>query len=84
MSLKITSVVRVSPAPCNHFLVTVNDDGNVRSKVFSVEQMTELFTQFDEFPGGARGALVLAWIKDRRDRGASLAQLVNVEIESVI
>lgn len=84
MSLKITSAVRQGSVGCGHYLVTVNDNGTTRSKLFSIDQMNTLFSQFDDFPGGARGALILAWIKDRRDRGATLAQLVNVEIESVI
>ena len=84
MSLKITSITRVNPAPCQHFRITVDDNGTARSKEFDLTQLPDLLDQFDEFPGGVRGALVLAWAIDRRKRGASVAQLINVEIESVI
>ena len=84
MSLKITSVTRVSPAPCQHFEVTADNNGTIRSKVFSREELDAILDQFSDFPGGARGALLLAWIVDRRKRGATLAQLTDIEIESVI
>lgn len=84
MSLKITSAVRQGPAGCSHYLITANDNGTTRSKLFSVAQIQALLDSFDAFPGGRRGVLLLAWAQDRLDRGATLAQLVNVEIESVI
>lgn len=84
MSLKITSITRVNPAPCVHFEITVNDNGTIRSKIFDINQIDTLLDEFGDFPGGARGALLIAWAIDRRKRGATNAQLLNVEIESVI
>jgi len=84
MSLQITSITRQSTAPCNHFLITVNDNGTTRSKAFSLSELDTIFDRFESFPGGARGALLLAWAIDRRARGATNTQLLNVEIESVI
>jgi hypothetical protein len=81
MSLKITSIVRNGPAGCGHFNVTANDNGTVTTKQLTLPQIAALFSGF---PGGNRGALLLAWAQDRLDRGATPAQLVNVEIESVI
>ncbi len=84
MSLIITSIKRVYAAPCQHFEITANNNGIVRSKLFYLDDLDAILDQFNDFPGGARGALLLAWIVDRRKRGASVAQLIDVEIESVI
>lgn len=84
MSLKITSITRVNPSPCMHFDITVDDNGVIRNKILSLDEFNKLLDTFTGFPGGARGALAMAWAVDRRARGATLAQLVNVEIESTI
>jgi hypothetical protein len=81
MSLKITALTRQSPAPCQHLTLTSNDNGTINVTHVSIPAIKALF---DQFPGGSRGALLFAWAQDRMDRGSTLNQLVNVEIESVI
>jgi len=74
MSLSITNAVRVNPAPCQHYRVTIDEDGVARTVNISLD---ELRAAFESFEYGPKAALVLAWARYRLSQGATLASLLN-------
>jgi len=74
MSLRITNAVRINPAPCQHYRVTIDEDGVARTVNISLD---ELRRAFDSFEYGPKGALVLAWARYRLSQGATVASLLN-------
>lgn len=77
MAIKITNIERINTAPCKHFRITVDEDGVSRTFQMSRGQMEE---SFETFPGKHKGALVLGWVRYRLEQGATLQDLLNVEI----
>jgi len=74
MSLSITNAVRINPAPCQHFRLTIDEDGVARTVNISLDELKWAFENFDY---GPTAALVLAWARYRLSRGATLATLLN-------
>ena len=74
MSLRITNVVRINPAPCQHFRITIDEDGVTRTVNMSLDELQRAFESFDY---GPTAALVLAWARYRLSQGATLASLLN-------
>lgn len=75
MAITITAITRVNAPPCQHWNITVNDNGVTRSAERHVPQVRAMF---EAFPGGFKEALVLAYILYRLDiSGETLAQIVN-------
>ena len=75
MAITITGVTRVNPPPCQHWTITVNDNGVSRSAVRNVADVRQMF---EAFPGDFKEALVLAYILYRIDiTGESPSQLIN-------
>lgn len=77
MSIKITDIQRLNPAPCTHWLVTVDEDGVSRTFRISTQDFQ---SAFEDFPGKHKGALVLGWVRYRLEQGATLQDLLNVVI----
>jgi hypothetical protein len=76
MALTITALQRRSPAPCQHFVLTIDDDGVSRA----VEITAELIDQVEagniaDLP--FRLVLVLLWMRWKRQHGATIASLVG-------
>ena len=74
MSLSITNAVRINPAPCQHFRLTIDEDGVTRTMNISLDDLRRAFDSFDY---GPTAALVLAWARYRLSQGATLASLLN-------
>ena len=74
MSLRITNAVRINPAPCQHYRVTIDEDGVTRTVNISLDELRQAFDSFDY---GPTAALVLAWARYRLSQGATLASLLN-------
>lgn len=75
MAVKIVAIRRLNPAPCQHFELTVNVDGTTRTVVIHREDVLRQLNDFE--PGGYLGALVLAWLRYKLERGAKLEELVG-------
>ena len=74
MSLSITAITRVQPAPCQHFLVTIDEDGVSRTMALHRNAMVQLF---DDAEYGPKGTLVLTWLGYKLKQGATLPSLVG-------
>ena len=74
MTLSITNAVRINPAPCQHFRLTIDEDGVARAVNISLDELRQAFDSFDY---GPTAALVLAWARYRLSQGATLASLLN-------
>lgn len=74
MSLRITNAVRINPAPCQHYRVTIDQDGVTRTINIALD---DLRAAFDDFEYGPTTALILAWARYRLSQGATLASLLN-------
>lgn len=74
MSLRITNAVRINPAPCQHYRVTIDEDGVERTANISLDELKQAF---DDFEYGPKAALVIAWARYRLSQGATLASLLN-------
>lgn len=81
MAITFVDAVRVSPSPCQHFLVTIRfDGGEERSKVFTLDAIERLLAGLDElFPGSDQraydGALALLWAAYQIRNGRTIAQM---------
>lgn len=74
MSLRITNAVRINPAPCQHYRVTIDEDGVSRSVNISLDDLRQAF---DGFEYGPKAVLVIAWARYRLSQGATLASLLG-------
>lgn len=72
MSVILQSATRVSPAPCNHFSVTVNVDG-AHAVTFQING-TDLSTPITD---EEVTAVLKLWARYRISRGQSLASLIG-------
>lgn len=77
MALSITSMSRVHPAPCDHWEITLDIDGNTVTKI---KTSAEILEELDDFPGGHRGALVAGWIRYQLENGATKNDLLGLDI----
>lgn len=74
MAIKIVSAVRLNPAPCKHYVVTIEDDGVRREFRTSLPELREALEET------TKKDLVLGWIKYKVEKGATLSSLINVVI----
>ena len=81
MALSFTSISRVHPSPCDHWDLEGNVDGATRNSILSSDEIMEAL---DDFPGGYRGALMLAWARYQIENGATKAQLIGVDIAPLV
>jgi hypothetical protein len=77
MSLRIRNAVRINPAPCQHYRLTIEEDGVSRTVEISFDELRQAF---EDFAYGPKAALVLAWARYRLSQGATLASLLDQEI----
>jgi len=77
MALKITSIERGLPAPCQHYRVTIDDAGVTRSATVTLNDLRDR-NEWAEH--GPVAALVLLWARYKLEKGATVASLVNVVI----
>jgi len=82
MALKILSITRTSPAPCDHYEIIAEVDGATRTKIIQGANVAEALDDF-EF-GGYKGALVLAWMRYQLANGATKNDLLNVDIAPIV
>ena len=74
MSLSITSIQRIGPVPCQHFLVTINEDGESRTVFISRDDISSLLQNSEH---GFKVTLVLAWLRYKVAQGATPQSLVG-------
>ena len=74
MALSITAITRVQPPPCQHFRVTIDEDGVTRTVWLHQEDVTQMFRNAEH---GPKGTLVLAWLRHKLAQGATLPSLVG-------
>ena len=74
MALSIMAITRVRPAPCQHFLVTMDEDGVSRTVLLHREDMARLFQDAEH---GPKATLVLAWLRYKLAQGATLPSLIG-------
>jgi hypothetical protein len=81
MSLSYTSISKVHGSGCNHFELTGNVDGQTVTKQVHED---EIMSMLDDFPGGYRGALMLAWARYQLENGATKSRLIGVDIAPLV
>lgn len=74
MALSIMRIQRVSPPPCQHFVVTLDEDGSVRRLSLHRDDMDILLNSFEH---GPKAALILAWLQRRLSQGTPLESLIG-------
>lgn len=80
MAISITNIERVNPNPCNHFRVTVNEDGTTRSTIISRD---DLLAALDQFDGGYKRAILYGWIAYQvRQNNATINSLIGQTVVS--
>ncbi len=78
MAISIVNITRARPAPCQHWIVQLSEDGEVRNVSVSVDEMRS--AEFSDYPWKAR--LALLWMRYRLQAGASAASLVGQTVVS--
>lgn len=80
MALKITAVNRSSPAPCDHWDVTIVNEVTSTTRQLKGIHRSELENseRYDDVPWWV--LLALLWLRARLAAGFTLASSVNVEI----
>jgi hypothetical protein len=82
MAVKFIDAVRVNPAPCGHFDMTIEFDDLVqRTKQVSIDQIAGIFAGIEDLiPGNdpevsRDAALALLWIDYQRRHGKGIAAM---------
>lgn len=78
MSLKITNIQRVNPAPCDHYNVTVDVDGVSKVREIDLSQIKDAIQGQDKEE--QIETLILSWAAYKLTHGSVPADLMNVEI----
>jgi hypothetical protein len=80
MAVTVTSITKKSSGQCQHYVVVVDDNGTERSVETS---LPEILNEFQEFQGGYKMALLLAWLRYQREvLGLTPAQMVGKTVVS--
>lgn len=76
MALTIENITRESPAPCQHFVIQLNDNGQTRTAHISQDDLM----LFGELEMDYRLALAMLYARYRLVHGATVLDLIGATV----